>query len=262
MDKASFKPSEARQLFREEKYVGNTAGWCRGYTQAGLVILPKEDAFDFLLFCTRNPKPCPVLDVTEIGSPEPKVIAPHADIRYDLPSYSVYKDGEPAEEPKNIEQYWNDDMVGFLLGCSFSFEDALLKANIPMRHIDAGTNTGVYNTNIPCNSAGKFSGNMVVSMRPIPGNLVSRAVTITSRLPNVHGAPVYIGDPADIGIKDIYKPEWGDPPIMGPGDVPMFWACSVTPQVVALDSKPKLMIAHLSANMFITDIVTESLSIL
>ena len=261
MDKGSLKPSEARKLFREEKYIGYTAGWCRGYTQAGLVVLEEEDAFDFLLFCSRNPKPCPILDVTEIGSPDPRGIAPNADIRYDLPCYNVYKYGESVEEPRNIESYWNDSMVAFMIGCSFSFEDALLKAGIPLGHIDAGTNTGVYNTNIECRSAGKFSGNMAVSMRPIPGKLVARAVTITSRLPNVHGAPVFIGDPRDIGIKNLYEPEWGDPPIMNPGDVPVFWACSITPQVVAINSKPKIMITHLSANMFISDVPAESLSI-
>jgi uncharacterized protein YcsI (UPF0317 family) len=261
MDKGSLKPSEARMIFRKEQYTGITAGWCRGYTQAGLVVLPKEDAYDFLLFCIRNPKPCPVLDVTEVGSSEPKLVAPNADIRFDLPRYRVYKNGVVVDEPKNIAAYWNDSMVAFLIGCSFSFEDALLKAGIPLKHLEDGTNTGVYNTSIECRSAGRFSGNMVVSMRPIPGRLVSRTVTITSQLPSVHGAPVHIGDPRVIGIRDLYKPEWGDPPRMDPGDVPVFWACSVTPQVVALNSKPKIMITHLSANMFITDIPTESFSI-
>jgi len=261
MDVSNMKPKEARMLFRKGDKSYITANWCRGYVQAGLVILPEEDAYDFLLFCMRNPKPCPILDVTEKSSPEPKFIAPDADIRYDFPSYRVYKKGIAIDEPKDISAYWNDNMVGFLIGCSFSFEDALMKDGIPMRHIEAGTNTGVYNTSIECRSAGRFSGNVVVSMRPIPGQLVPRAITITSRLPSVHGSPIHVGDPRVIGIKDLYKPEWGDPPIIEEGDVPVYWACSVTPQVVALKSKPEIMITHLSANMLLTDIFTESLAI-
>ncbi|MEW6082234.1 MAG: putative hydro-lyase [Bacillota bacterium] len=262
VDIGGVRPPEARRLFREGKAQGPTAGWCRGYAQANLAVMPRKDAYDFLLFCVRNPKPCPVLDVTEAGSAEPRRAAPGADIRYDLSQYRVYRKGEFVEEPGDIAAYWGPDMVGFLLGCSFSFEDALLEAKIPMKHIEHGENVAIYNTTIQCEPAGRFSGTMVVSMRPIPGRLVPRAVTVTSRFPGVHGIPVHVGDPEAIGIKDVFKVDWGDPPRMEPGDVPVFWACGVTPQAVALNSKPDLMLTHSPGRMFITDILNESLSVL
>lgn len=262
MDVGSLTPKEARAVFREGKYTGPTAGWCRGYAQANLVVLPRELSYDFLLFCVRNPKPCPLLDVTEVGSPEPSRVAPGSDIRCDLPRYRVYRKGEFTEELVDISALWRDDMVAFLLGCSFSFEDALLRAGIPVRHIEQGRNVSVYITNIQCVPAGCFSGPMVVSMRPIPAELVPRAVTVTARFPSVHGAPIHVGDPESIGIRDLHRPDWGDPPTMLPGDLPVFWACGVTPQAVALKSKPEILISHSPGCMFITDVRNEKLAAL
>ncbi len=262
MDKERITPKGARKLFREGKIVITTTNWAPGYAQANLAILPRRDAYDFLLFCMRNPKPCPLLEVTETGSPEPSTIAPGADLRTDLSGYRVYEKGVCVEEPADITHWWREDMVAFLLGCSFSFEEALLKAGVPVRQIEEGTNVPVYQTNVQCTPAGRFSGPLVVSMRPIPSRLVSRAVTVTARFPSVHGAPVHIGNPADLGIEALHSPDWGDPPVIYPGDVPVFWACGVTPQAVALNSKPELLIAHSPGLMFITDVLNESLAVL
>ncbi|AKM19276.1 Uncharacterized conserved protein [[Flavobacterium] thermophilum] len=201
---APMSSKEARQMIRNNEWVKPTAGVANGYTQANLVVLPKELAFEFLLFCQRNPKPCPVLDVTEPGSWEPSMVAPGADLRVDLPKYRVYRNGELTEERTDIIDLWDKDMVGFLLGCSFTFEHALVNNGIPVRHIQENCNVPIYKTNIPCVKAGRFEGPMVVSMRPIPHKDVVRAVQVTSRFPSVHGAPIHIGDPKLIGIHDIY----------------------------------------------------------
>ncbi len=201
---APMSSKEARQMIRNNEWVKPTAGVANGYTQANLVVLPKELAFEFLLFCQRNPKPCPVLDVTEPGSWEPSMVAPGADLRVDLPKYRVYRNGELTEERTDIIDLWDKDMVGFLLGCSFTFEHALVNNGIPVRHIQENCNVPMYKTNIPCVKAGRFEGPMVVSMRPIPHKDVVRAVQVTSRFPSVHGAPIHIGDPKLIGIHDIY----------------------------------------------------------
>jgi uncharacterized protein YcsI (UPF0317 family) len=260
----TLKPAEARQIIREGRYIGVTGNWCMGYAKANLAVLPKSLAYDFLLFCVRNPKPCPVLDVTEVGSPEPRHIAPGADIRYDIPKYRIIIKGEVVDEPTDIAKYWRDDMVAFLTGCSFSFEEALLKAGIPSRYLDNAKDqvNPIYKSNIDCEPSGRFHGKMACSMRPIPAKLVPRAVQVTSRFPNVHGAPLHIGDPATIGIKDINTPDWGAAPTLLPGDVPVFWACGITPQLVALSSKPEIMITHYPANMFISDVTNESLAVL
>ena len=239
-----------------------TSGMAPGHVQANLVILPGDLAFDFLLFCQRNPKPCPLLEVVEAGSAEPKVFAPGADLRYDLPRYRVYRYGELEAEVTDIADYWQDDMVSFLLGCSFTFDNALINAGISLRHVDQGVNVSMFITNIETAAAGAFSGPMVVSMRPIPTEKVIRAVQVTTRFPAVHGSPIHIGDPAAIGIQDIDRSDMGDPVEVRDGEAPVFWACGVTPQAVAMSSKPPLMITHAPGHMFITDARDEDLSVL
>ncbi len=216
----------------------------------------------FSCFVQRNPKPCPILEVLEPGKYEPALTAPGADIRTDVALYRVYRNGELAAEEKDITSYWNDEMVTFLLGCSFTFETALIRAGIELRHIDQGKNVAMYVTNIQTIPAGMFFGPLVVSMRPIPASKVVRAVQITSRFPGVHGAPVHLGDPERIGIADLSKPDYGDPVEIKDDEVPVFWACGVTPQAVALKSKPPLMITHSPGHMFITDLLDEDLSVL
>jgi len=255
-------PTELRQLIRRGELVQPTAGMAPGYVQANLAVLPKADAFDFLLFCQRNPKPCPLLEVLETGTTEPRQTAPGADLRYDIPKYRVYQHGEMVAEVEEISEYWRDDLVSFLLGCSFTFEGALIRAGIPLRHIECGANVAMYITNIQTTPAGMFSGPMVVSMRPVAREKVVRAIQITSRFPAVHGAPVHIGDPQAIGIPDISKSDLGDPVEIKEGEVPVFWACGATPQAVAVKSKSPLMITHSPGHMFITDLRDEDLSVL
>lgn len=235
---------------------------CKGHIQANLVIVPKDLAYDFLLFAQRNPKPCPILDVTDVGSAEPKLMAKGADLRFDVPKYRIYKQGELTDEVSDLTDYWRDDLVGFLLGCSFSFETAMLNASIPIRHIEDNHNVPMYVTNIETEPAGRFHGKMVVSMRPIPYQMVTRAVQATSRFPQVHGAPIHIGDPSLIGIKDINLPDFGDSSIIKEDEVPVFWACGVTPQSIAMTSKPELMITHSPGYMFICDPKDEDLAVL
>ncbi|MDR2267786.1 MAG: putative hydro-lyase [Christensenellaceae bacterium] len=251
---ANLQPKEIREKIRAEQITWNTSGMCAGYAQANLVILPKAQAYDFLLFAQRNPKSCPLLEVSDPGSRSLKYIAQDADIARDIPKYRVYKDGILEGEFTDVAAFWNDELVSFLIGCSFSFESALLEAGVPVRHIEEGRNVPMYITNIPCVPAGIFSGNMVVSMRPIPHSLVVKAVTVTASMPRVHGAPVHIGDPASIGIKDISRPEFGDAVTINDGEVPVFWCCGVTPQSVVMNSKPKFVITHAPGHMFITDI--------
>jgi uncharacterized protein YcsI (UPF0317 family) len=230
-----------------------TAGLAPGFVQANLVVLPRALAFDFLLFTQRNPKPCPLLEVVEAGSAEPRLMAPGADLRTDVSQYRVYRDGVLVEKPADLLQLWSDDLVSFLIGCSFTFESALIEADIPVRHVEQCTNVPMYVTSVPTIPAGVFHGPTVVSMRPVPAGKVVRAVQVTSRFPAVHGAPIHIGDPAAIGIRDIARPDLGDPVEIRPGEVPVFWACGVTPQAVAMASKPTLMMSHAPGHMFITD---------
>ena len=258
----SMDPKDIRELIRKQVITGPTAGMSKGYTQANLAILKKEHAFDFLLFCQRNPKPCPLLDVTEPGSFIPSLIAKDADIRKDIPKYRIYRDGVFTEEVVDITEYWEDDMVSFLIVCTFTFETPLLESGIPVRHIEENCNVPMYKTNIACNKAGKFSGPTVVSMRPMTPEDAIRAVQITSRFPAVHGAPIHIGDPSLIGIKDISKPDIGDAVTLKEGEIPVFWACGVTPQAVAMESKPSIMITHAPGCMFISDVKDEKYSVL
>ena len=251
---------EARALIRQGKWRKPTAGLAPGFVQANLVVLPRELAYDFLLFAQRNPKPCPVIEVTDTGSSEPKLSAPGADLRTDIPRYRIYRDGRLVQEVQDLGAVWTPDLVAFLLGCSFSFETALLKAGVPIRHIEEGKNVPMFVTSIACAPAGAFSGPLVVTMRPIPAPLVPKAVQVSGRFPAVHGAPVHVGDPAAIGIRDLGKPDFGDPVTIHAGEIPVFWACGVTPQAVAMQTKPPLMITHAPGHMFVTDLRDESLA--
>ena len=245
-------PGDAWEKIRSGAWRGVTSGVAPGFVQANLAILPRELAFDFLLFCQRNPRPCPLLEVIEAGQVEPALTAPGADIRTDIPGYRVYEKGQLTGEVDSLLGLWRDDLVSFLLGCSFSFEAALADAGIPLRHQEMHCNVPMYLTNIATNPAGAFSGPMVVSMRPVPHDKIVRAVQVTSRFPATHGAPVHIGDPSVIGIRDISRPDFGDPVEIRPGEEPVFWACGVTPQAVALNSRPSLMITHAPGYMFVT----------
>lgn len=244
----------AREAVRSRVWRGPTAGLAPGYVQANLAILPEQVAFDFLKFCVLNPKACPVLDVCETGSPFPSSTwAENADLRVDLPGYRVYQDGELTGSPDTLASLWRDDFVSFLIGCSFTFEEALLAGGVPVRHIECGCNVPMYRTNIECRPAGIFHGPVVVSMRPIPAALVPRAVEITARYPNVHGGPIHIGHPQGIGIRDLQQPDFGDAVPVREGEIPVFWACGVTPQAVALAAKVPLMITHAPGHMLVTD---------
>ena len=251
MDGAS--PAAVRAAIRSGEWTGPTAGLAPAYVQANLVVLPEADAFDFLRFCLRNPKPCPVLEVCEPGSPEPMRHAPGADQRTDLPGYRVWRDGELAEERADVQELWREDLVAFLIGCSFTFERALLADGLPVRHIEQGVNVPMYRTSRACEPAGRFAGPLVVSMRPMTPPQAMRAAEITARYPEVHGAPVHAGDPSALGIADLAEPDYGDPVEVREAEVPVFWACGVTPQAAAVASRPELMITHAPGHMFISD---------
>jgi len=247
-------PSEIRQLCRDKKLDTPTSGLAPGYVQANLVVLPYSLAFDFLLFCQRNPKPCPILDITEVGNPEPRLIACNADIRTDLPRYRVFQYGELIAETTDIKEFWRNDLVAFLIGCSFSFENVMLNSGLPVRHIEEGKNVPMYKTNIQCVPAGKFSSSLIVSMRPLLSSDAIRAVEITSRYQKAHGSPEHIGNPELIGIHNIQKPDYGDAVTVYEKEVPVFWACGVTTQAAILHAKPELAITHAPGYMFISDI--------
>jgi len=253
-------PRELRRLIRNNQWDKPTAGLAPGYAQANLVILPFEYAFDFLLFCQRNPKPCPLLEVLEPGDYHTHFLAPRSDIRTDIPKYVIYRKGTLEAMVNDITDLWQKDLVTFLIGCSFSFEEALIKASIPMRHIEEKKNVPMYVTNIECRPAGIFHGPMVVSMRPLPQDKIVDAIVITSRFRAVHGAPVHIGNPEAIGIHRINKPDFGDKVTIKKGEVPVFWACGVTPQAVVMKAKPHLCITHAPGHMFISDIRNEDLA--
>jgi uncharacterized protein YcsI (UPF0317 family) len=240
-------------LIRKGEWTAPTSGLSLGSVQANMIILPADWAYDFLLFAVRNPKPCPILDVTEPGDPEPRMIARGADVRTDLPRYRIWERGEFVEETTDIKSFWREDMTAFMIGCSFSFENALLEAGVGVRHIEEGVNVPMYITNVPCVPAGRFSGDTVMSMRPIPHGQVARAVACTARFPSVHGAPMHIGDPSAIGIMDVGRPDFGDAVSIKPGETPVFWACGVTPQAAVMKSRPPLAITHSPGHMFVSD---------
>lgn len=251
---------DVRQACRTDAWTGPTAGLARGFTQANLVILPQPLALDFLLFCQRNPKPCPLLAVTEPGQVSPGVLAPDADLRTDLPKYRIWRDGELVAEPTAIARYWQADFVSFLIGCSFTFEDALQRAGVPVRHIELQRNVPMYRTTVECVPAGVFHGPLVVSMRPMKPAEAVRAVQITSRFPRVHGAPVHIGLPEQIGIRNLSQPDFGDAVPIHDDELPVFWACGVTPQSAIMAAKPPLVITHSPGCMFVTDGRDEELA--
>ncbi|ANI41173.1 putative hydro-lyase [Mycolicibacterium vaccae] len=243
----------ARAAIRAGTHTAPTSGLAPGYAQANLVVLPEAFAIDFLRFCVRNPIACPLLEVTDTGSPRAAGLAEDADIRTDLPRYRVLHRGICTDEPADISRYWRPDLVGFLLGCSFTFEWALEAEGLPLRHQMQGVNVPMYITDRPCRAAGPFDGPMVVSMRPLPRCDVARAIEVTARFPAMHGRPVHVGDPAALGIADLDVPDFGGPVAPDEGDVPVFWACGVTPQVVAQRARLPLAIFHAPGHMFITD---------
>lgn len=254
--------AEQRRRIRSGSFSGPTAGLAAGNVQANLAILPKNYAHDFLRFAMSNPRPCPVLAVSEPGDPRLPTLAEDLDIRTDVPRYRVWRDGVLVEEPTDISQHWRDDLVTFAIGCSFSFEEALLEDGIEIRHIACNSNVPMYRTNIPCVPAGVFHGPMVVSMRPMKPADAIRAVQITSRFPSVHGAPVHLGLPGMIGITDINKPDYGDPVPIAADEIPVFWACGVTPQAVIAQAKPSFCITHAPGCMLITDLRNSRLAAL
>ena len=247
------EPQALRLAAREGRFLNPTSGHAPGFLQANLMIVPKAQAFDFLLFCQRNPMPCPLIEVLAAGATEPNC-APGANIATDVPGYRVYRDGEFIEERGEIASLWQDDYVSFLIGCSFSFEAAVAQAGIPLRHVEQGRNVAMYRTSIPCESAGQFSGEMVVSMRPIKSRDVAKVVEISGRFDVAHGAPVHIGNPAAIGIADLANPDYGDAVSIKDDEVPIFWACGVTPQWVAQKSRLPVCITHAPGKMFVTDL--------
>jgi len=258
---AQSSPADVRTACRRGEWTGPTSGLADGFAQANLVVLPRSLAADFLGFCQRNPKPCPLLETTEPGGFEPPQFAPGADLRTDLPRYRVWRDGQLAAEPTDVRDVWRDDLVSFLIGCSFTFEGALRRAGLPVRHVERGCNVPMYRTSIPCAPCGAFHGPLVVSMRPMTAAQAIRAVQITSRYPRVHGAPVHLGDPAQIGIVDLARPDFGDPVPVEPGELPVFWACGVTPQAALMASRPPFAITHAPGCMFVTDVADDALSV-
>ncbi|WP_353713184.1 putative hydro-lyase [Arthrobacter sp. K5] len=249
---ALLSPAEARRQFRDG-LVTPTSGWSGGYTQANLIAVTADYADEFLEFCRLNPKPCPVIDVIPAGTYESSLAA-GSDIRTDIPAYRAWKDGVLAAEVSDVRSLWHDDMVGVLIGCSFTFEAALAAEGIPLRHTETGRNVPMYRTNVECTPAGRIHGPMVVSMRPMPAELVETAVRVTAEVPKVHGAPVHVGSPQELGIADLARPDFGDAVDIRPGEVPVFWACGVTPQSAVMASRPAFAISHAPGHMFITDV--------
>lgn len=247
----AWSPGEARRRFRAGLSLP-TAGIAAGHTQANLVSVPADWAYEMLLFCQRNPKPCPVLDVTDAGS-WTTPLAAGADLRTDLPRYRVWEHGELVAEPTDVVEHWRPDLVSFLIGCSFTFEWALGAAGVPMRHIEQGRNVSMYVTARQCRPAGRLHGPMVVSMRPVPPQHLAAAIRESSLLPAVHGSPVHCGEPSGLGIEDLSRPDFGDPVIAAPDDIPVFWACGVTPQAALMASRPPFAITHAPGRMFLTD---------
>jgi uncharacterized protein YcsI (UPF0317 family) len=246
---------------RSGKLTGPTAGLAYGFVQANLVMLPAADAMDFLIFCQRNPKPCPLLGVSTPGSTAIPGLGVNLNLATDVPAYRVWENGELVAQPHEVSSYWRDDLVTFAIGCSFSFEEALIEQGLSLRHITSGCNVPMYRTNVPTEPAGKFLGPLVVSMRPFKAPDAIRAIQITSRFPSVHGAPVHLGDPALIGIHDIDQPDYGDRVQIHDGEIPVFWACGVTPQSVLMASKPAFCITHAPGHMLVTDMRNSQLAV-
>jgi uncharacterized protein YcsI (UPF0317 family) len=254
-------PREVRRAIRRREHTGHTAGLAPGYVQGNLCIVPQQYAADFLLFCQRNPKPCPVLGVSEPGDPRIPALGEDLDIRTDIPSYRIFEDGKFARDVPDLRDVWRKDLVAFVLGCSFSFEEALMEAGLPLRYVEQKTNVPMFRTSVDTVPAGPFRGKLVVSMRPFKPADAIRAIQITSRFPSVHGAPVHLGRPDLIGIQDLSKPWVGDPTEVREDEIPLFWACGVTPQSVALDARLPLVITHTPGHMLVTDLKNADLAL-
>lgn len=252
--------AQLRQSIRSGEFRGHTAGLAPGKLQCNLAILPEAYALDFLRFCQRNPRPCPVVAIGETGNPMLNTLGPDIDVRYDTPRYRLYRDGTLTEETTDIAAHWRNDMVTVALGCSFTFERALMEAHIPMRHIEEDVTVPMYRTSIPLEPAGPFRGTMVVSMRPLRGNQIARAVELSARYPLAHGAPVHIGRAEAIGIADITRPEWGDAVTIREDETTVFWACGVTPQNALVEARIPLVITHAPGHMLISDVDEEAAS--
>ncbi len=253
---------DVRMAIRNGTWRGTTHGLARGYVQANLAIVPEAYALDFMRFCHRNPKPCPLLDVTDTGDPEFRQIAPGSDVRTDLSRYSVYRDSALAEEVDDLVDLWRDDLVAFAMGCSLSFDAVLQKNGLSVKHLERpGGRIAVYTSGIDCAPAGPFAGPMVISLRPVPNDQVARVAEVTRRYPATHGGPLHIGDPAEVGITDVDAVDWGLPPQIGPDDTCMFWGCGVTPQAVAMAAKLPLMITHTTGHMLLSDLTLEDIEI-
>ncbi len=250
----------ARLRIRRGEWTGHTSGLADRFVQGNLVVLPQSEAGDFLHFCELNPKPCPVLAVSEPGATGLPRLGADIDLRHDLPRYRVWRHGEVVDEPTEVAGLWQDDFVSVVIGCSFSFEQALLDEGIALRHIAQGHNVAMYRSSLPTVPAGPFSGPMVVSMRPLTAAAAIRAVEITARFPDVHGSPVHLGDPALIGIHDLSRPDYGDAVELRPGELPVFWACGVTPQAALRQARPPLCITHAPGSMLITDLLNQQLA--
>lgn len=247
-------PVAARRAVRRGTVIGHTGGLAPGYVQGNLAILPAELAMDFLRYCQRNPKPCPIVGVSETGDPRLPTLGHDIDIRTDIPSYNIYRNGALTDTVPDITALWRDDFVAFIIGCSFSFEQALVNEGVPLRHLEDNLTVPMYRTTIETEQAGPFKGGMVVSMRPMTARNAIRAVEITSRFPHTHGSPVHLGDPSQIGIRNIDTPDWGDPVHVAEDEIPVFWACGVTPQNAIRAAKPEICITHTPGSMLITDL--------
>lgn len=250
VDVADLSPAQARERFRRGERAP-TSGWCSGWTQANLIAVPERLRDDLRLFARRNPQACPVLDAGEPGAWTTRLFP--GDLRTDLPGYRLYRDGAPVADLGDVVSAWRSDLVPFLIGCSFTFERALLAAGVPVRHLEQGVNVPMYRTGLPCRPAGALAGPLVVSMRPVPEHQVATAVEVTGRYPMVHGAPVHAGDPAAIGVADLSRPDFGDAVEVREGEVPVFWACGVTPQAAVMASGVEYAIGHLPGHMAILD---------
>lgn len=251
-----------RQHVRRGEFVTHTAGIVPGVVQVNLCILPADWAAEFLRFCRVNPKACPVLAVSDAGDPMLPELGHDIDVRTDLPMYRIFNDGVVTEEVTDISEHWRSDLVTFAIGCSFSFEEALMTSGVPLRHIEQGTDIAMFRSNIETVPVGRFSGNVVVNLRPLVPMDAIRAIQITSRYPGVHGAPLHLGDPTQIGIHDLDKPDYGDVVKVKDGEVPVFWACGVTPQSIVEKSKPPFCITHKASHMLVTDRLNSELAVI
>jgi len=249
-----------REQIRAGTWLNRTTGMARGVVQGNLVILPEEHATDFQEFCGINPKPCPLIGVTKPGNPNVPALSDDVDLRTDLGGYCIFEHGTKTEEVSNITNYWRSDLVGFVLGCSNSFEEALMEGGLTIRHIENGTKASVYLTNIPTKAVGPFSGPTIVSMRPFSPPDAIRAIEISSRFPDVHGAPIHFGDPSMIGIRDITETYYGPSPEIRPGEIPVFWACGITPQAILKEARLPFAITHSPGHMLVTDKLTAEFS--